>query len=159
MFSDAEVAKIVASRSESGLIIKLKSSHIIGYKNIKRMEDTVNKEVFNPMKKEARIEMIYELSSLYTPKKLWDIVKKDIYSEIRELSHIFYAVLLSTEIEVTDTDEKKAKMIFRLAKDYFNEKGLDFIKDYLEKKFSDEFGYELEFERNILIKRKRKRRL
>ena len=82
LYSQAEVVRVVASRKNRTIQIHIKSNRLIHSKNIKRMEELLNRQLFLHTGNKAYIKPYFELNSDYNLKS-FSIYRDCILEELK----------------------------------------------------------------------------
>ena len=93
LFEEAELERVVASRSHHLIKIYIRHKRLLSYRNLKTMEYQMKKQLFLHTQEEVEIVPAFILSESYTPEKLMPIYLDSILEEIMEKS-VFEANIL-----------------------------------------------------------------
>ncbi|HHU71666.1 MAG TPA: hypothetical protein GXZ21_06470, partial [Clostridiales bacterium] len=140
LFEEVEVLKVIASKSTKDLYICIKSNHLIFHKNIKKMEDLLNKQVFSSIGSKAFIKPQFELSAQYNFSNLYPIYRESLMEELKEKSIISYNILSNAKIEIEDMTLK-----ISTTENCITEGKSTKLKDFIETVFQERFSY------NVLV--------
>ncbi|NLJ97488.1 MAG: hypothetical protein GX321_10090, partial [Clostridiales bacterium] len=100
LFGQAEVEKVIASKQNNTILIHIKSKRLIHWKNIKRMEELLNKQLFLHTPNKASILPHFELSRGYNLEKIFSIYRDSIVEELRDISIVTYHILTMAKSKV-----------------------------------------------------------
>ena len=134
LYSDVDVVKVIASKNSPNIYICIESSHLIKWRDIKKMEEVLNRQLFFKTGNKAHLKPHYSLSAQYTLKTLYESYYDCILDELQDNSTIIKFLLESAnvtidndtmEIEFTDSCVTREKSIK--------------LKDYLETIFQERF--------------------
>ncbi|NLZ83198.1 MAG: PolC-type DNA polymerase III [Clostridiales bacterium] len=140
LFENVEVLKVIASKTTKNIYICIKSNHLIFHKNIIKMEDLLNKQVFLRTGVIAFIKPQFELSAQYNFSNLYPIYKDSLMEELMAKSIVSYNILSNSEIEIDNMNLKISITESCVAQ----EKSIK-LKDFIETIFQERFSY------NVLV--------
>lgn len=138
LYSQAEVVRVVASRKNRTIQIHIKSNRLIHSKNIKRMEELLNRQLFLHTGNKAYIKPYFELNSDYNLEKLFSIYRDCILEELKEESIVTYHILTQAETKIEEN-----KIIIKSTESCVVKDKLEKLKDYLIDLFKERFGYDI----------------
>ena len=138
LYQDVEVERVVASRSRNEVKVYLQSRRIISYKNIKRMEQQIKRQLFGRSRNTVAIYDNYSLSAQYTPEKLFTIIRDSLLEELKSRSIIEFNVLNTAEVRFEDN-----KMFLKLKDSFLVQNVLSELKKFLEDIFVGRFNMQV----------------
>ena len=102
LLSMIEVEKVVPTKDRSVVRIYIRCSRLIPKKEIYRLEAAIKKQFFSNKLLTIKIVERFELSSQYTPEKLFMVYKDSILLELRQYSMLVYSLLKKADISFMD---------------------------------------------------------
>ena len=105
LYEKTEVSCIKAGNKGEFVLIELSSPHIIPKKNIFKAQEMIRANYFSNAGTLVEIREHFVLSSLYTPKALWDVYHESIFDELKQISSLSYSLLKTGEIKFISDDE------------------------------------------------------
>lgn len=97
LFEEAEVERVVASRSHHLIKIHIKHRRLLSYRNIKTMEYQMKKQLFLGTPESVALIPAFTLSESYTPEKLMPMYLDSMIEELKEESILEANILRSAE--------------------------------------------------------------
>ena len=138
LYEQVDVEKIVASRSKKQLKVQIKSSRLITYTNIKKMEYQLKKQIFSGFMDEVIFGEKYTLSRQYTPEKLMGIYYDSFLAQLKEKSMIDFEIIKTAEYHFEGNN-----LIFDCEKNFMSEKNSPRLKAFFEEMYRERFGFEV----------------
>jgi len=138
IYNLVEVVKVVASRKNNTVTIHIKSKALIQWKDIKKMEELLNRQLFSHTGNKACISPYFELEG---KKELIDILSDyidSILSELKEVSIVTYYLLMQSEADV-----KGSAITIKTMENCVAEEKFDWLRDYLVGMFRERFGLDI----------------
>lgn len=139
LYSEVDVLKVLASHKSKDMYICMKSSRLIGRQYIRKMEDLLNRQFFLNTGSRAFLRPQFELSSQYTPEKLYAVYKDSILEELKEESIVTYHIFSQAEVEFDGM-----KMTIKVTDSCVIQDKMTKLKDYLETMFMERFNYNVQ---------------
>ncbi len=102
LFQDAEVIKVSANRDKSHIRIYLHANHLIPKDEIRKLEKKLFPVLFPNRDGKVTIIEKFTLSSIYTPRHLFDEYWESMLFELNEYSALEYNLLRTSDLEFTD---------------------------------------------------------
>ena len=97
LFEEAEVERVVASRSHHLIKIHIKHRRLLSYRNIKTMEYQMKKQLFLGTPESVALIPTFTLSESYTPEKLMPMYLDSMIEELKGESVLEANILRSAE--------------------------------------------------------------
>ncbi|MBP3610580.1 MAG: hypothetical protein J6J42_09620, partial [Lachnospiraceae bacterium] len=144
-FREVEVEKITASRSTGKTVIHLKSRHLLEYSQLEEMTKAVSEQFFRAAGASAELAVTYQLSSQYNPESLWNLYKESVEEEVGRESRMASFLLRSADISF-ECETVPGVMKLDLPDSFVNRTLSKELKDFLERMFSERFGFEVRVE-------------
>ncbi|MBO5351828.1 MAG: PolC-type DNA polymerase III [Lachnospiraceae bacterium] len=144
-FREVEVEKITASRSTGKTVIHLKSRHLLEYSQLEEMTKAVSEQFFRAAGASAELAVTYQLSSQYNPESLWNLYKESVEEEVGRESRMASFLLRSADISF-ECEAVPGVMKLDLPDSFVNRTLAKELKDFLERMFSERFGFEVRTE-------------
>jgi DNA polymerase-3 subunit alpha (Gram-positive type) len=135
IFAEAEAIKAIASKQKN-IYICIRSSRIINRKNIRSMEELLNKQLFLHTGNKAVIKPQFILSAQYNLQKLYSVYKDSIMEELKEKSIVICCILENAEVKIENMNIRICITDSCVTKD----KAVK-LKDFLETIFQERFDY------------------
>ncbi|MEG2441162.1 MAG: PolC-type DNA polymerase III [Acetivibrio sp.] len=139
LFQDIEVERVVASKSRHQIKVYIKGKRLLDYKDLKKMEYQVWKQIFADTGNKIFLTPRYELSDSYTPEKLMPIYFDSILEEIKEESVVDAGILKNAKISFTENTMKVS-----LENNFVIKKRSPVIQKKLETIFQERCGFSLD---------------
>jgi DNA polymerase-3 subunit alpha (Gram-positive type) len=136
LYTDVDVVKIIASRQNGNVYICIKSTRIISWGNIKKMEELLNRQLFLHTNNKAVIKPSYELTSQYTLERLFPIYRDSILEEIKDESIVTYHILSEAGININEMN-----LIISVTDSCVVREKMSKLKDFLQTMFQERFDY------------------
>ena len=102
LLEKASVTKISVNHARNLYRIYLTSERLIFKKNIWKLEEAIQKQIFKSKDISVKIIESYQLSTQYTPRTLLDVYKDSILDELNSHSVLLYNLLRTAQWEFTD---------------------------------------------------------
>ena len=102
LLETAEVTKLSVNHARDFYRIYVKAQRLIFKKNIWKLEELIQRQIFKSKDITIKIIESYQLSSQYTPKTLYDVYFDSILDEINKHSVLLYNLLRTSKWEFTD---------------------------------------------------------
>lgn len=102
LLEKAYVTKISVNHARNLYRIYLTSERLIFKKNIWKLEEAIQKQIFKSKDISVKIIESYQLSTQYTPRTLLDVYKDSILDELNSHSVLLYNLLRTAQWEFTD---------------------------------------------------------
>ena len=139
LLENADVTKIGANHDHNHIRIYLSSNRLIFKKNIWKVEEAIEKQIFQGKDTIVKIIESYQLSEQYTPETLLDVYKESILDELKEFSVLEYNLLRTASMEFDQPNHMILTMdLTIIAKTRTNE-----IVEFLEKIVCERCGLDL----------------
>jgi len=148
-FQDAEVVKVSAFRSSGRTVVHLKSRRLLEYKQLMSMEQALTEQFFGRMGQKAELSVVYQLSGQYNPESLWSLYKESVMEEVGKESRMASFLLKNADISFDISDEP-AKMFLKAEDTFVNRTLAVEIKEFLEKMFSERFGFAVQVKESFV---------
>ncbi|MFA9463774.1 MAG: PolC-type DNA polymerase III [Velocimicrobium sp.] len=139
LYQEVEVEKVVASKSRRQIKIYIKGKRLLTYKELKKMEYQLWKQLFQETNNRLLLIPRYELPESYTPEKLMPIYFESILDELREESAVDAGIVKNATITLT-----KEEMILSVEDNFIIKKRSTEIKGKLEEIFNERCGFPLQ---------------
>jgi DNA polymerase-3 subunit alpha (Gram-positive type) len=136
LYSDVQVDKVIASKQSKNIYICIRSSRLISWLNIIKMERLLNRQLFLHTGNTAFIKPQFTLSTQYNLAKLFPIYKDSIMEELREESVVTHHIFSNAAISIEDW-----VMTIKLTESCVTKEKATKLKDYLETLFQERFDY------------------
>jgi len=136
LYSEVEVAKVLASKRSNIIYVCMKSTRLINRQNIRKMESLLNKQLFSNTENTVILRPQFELSAQYNLLKLYPIYLDSILEELKEESIVLYNIFSGAEVSIEDM-----KLQIRVTDSFIIKDKATKIKDYLETMFQERFDY------------------
>lgn len=136
LFEEVEVERVTASKNHERLKIYIKSTRLITYRNLTKMEYQMKKQLFSGTPVNLFFIQKYELSKSYTPEKLMPIYYDSIVDELREDS-----VLDANIFQNADWHFEDNKLILSCEENFVIKERSGKIKEILEMIFNERCGF------------------
>ncbi len=136
LFREVEVEKVVASKSRRQIKVHIKGKRLLTFKEIKKMEYQLWKQLFQSTNNSVTLIPRYELPESYTPEKLMPIYFDSILDELRENSVIDAGIFKNAKISMTETEIK-----LTLEDNFVIKRRVEEIKSKLEEIFIERCGF------------------
>lgn len=147
LLETTQITKISVNHERNFYRVYIKSQRLIFKKNIWKLEEIIQKQIFKSKDITVKIIESYQLSSQYTPRTLYDVYFESILDEINQHSVLLYNLLRNSKWEFTDDTHATITLDETIvAKSRGNS-----ILEYLEKVFCERCG--LDFIINIEYKK------
>lgn len=134
-----EVTKVSANHERTHIRIYLHAERLIFRKNIIKLEQLIEKQLFQNKNVKVKIIEKYHLSSLYTPEKLMDVYKESILEELNEYSVLEYNLLRTAKMDFDAPNH----MILTLENTIIAQTRKEEILEFLEKVICERCGLRL----------------
>ena len=134
-----EVTKVSANHERTHIRIYLHAERLIFRKNIIKLEQLIEKQLFQNKNVKVKIIEKYHLSSLYTPEKLMDVYKDSILEELNEYSVLEYNLLRTAKMDFDAPNH----MILTLENTIIAQNRKEEILEFLEKVICERCGLSL----------------
>ena len=105
LFEDAQITKIGANRDRNRIRIYLHANHLIPKESVKKLEDKICRFMFPAKNGTVHIIEKFTLSSVYTPKSLFDQYWESILFELKLHSTLEYNLLRTAKIDFEEDDK------------------------------------------------------
>jgi len=138
LFQEVEVEKVVASKSHRQIKVHIKGKRLLTFKEIKKMEYQLWKQLFQSTNNSVILIPRYELPESYTPEKLMPIYFESMLDELRENSVIDAGIFKNAEITMTESEIK-----LTVEDNFIIKKRTEAIKTKLEEIFNDRCGFQI----------------
>ena len=138
MFATVDVEKMVASKEKRRISIYIRSSRLLTYTNIKKMEYQLKKQVFHGVMDDVLFVEHYDLSGQYTPENLLPIYYDSLLQELKEKSIIDFEIIYTASYRVEGN-----QLIFDVERNFLSEKRGPELKQYFESLFLERFGLKI----------------
>lgn len=152
LLAEVEVTKITTNKTKSSLRIYIDSRRLIHKQNIYNMERNIAQQLFRGIQTEVKVIETYHLSEQYTPKKLFDIYKDSILTELNAYNRIEYNLFRKAECEFLEHDI----LMLHLEDSMIAREKADDLKRVLEKIFIERCGFPLEIRLEFIEKKENK---
>ena len=139
LLENADVTKIGANHDHNHIRIYLSSNRLIFKKNIWRVEEAIEKQIFQGKDMVVKIIESYQLSEQYTPETLLDVYKDSILDELKQFSVLEYNLLRTATMEF----DKPNHMILTLDLTIIAKTRTNEIVEFLEKVVCERCGLDL----------------
>ena len=136
LFQEVEVEKVVASKSRHQIKVHIKGKRLLTFKEIKKMEYQLWKQLFQSTNNSVTLIPRYELPESYTPEKLMPIYFDSILDELRENSVIDAGIFKNAKIAITETEIK-----LTVEDNFVIKRRVEEIKSKLEEIFIERCGF------------------
>ena len=137
LLENADVTKIGANHDHNHIRIYLSSNRLIFKKNIWKMEEAIEKQIFQGKDMVVKIIESYQLSEQYTPETLLDVYKDSILDELKQFSVLEYNLLRTATMEF----DKPNHMILTLDLTIIAKTRTNEIVEFLEYGANDRIGH------------------
>ena len=138
LLNDAEVTKISANHEHDHIRIYLCAKRLIFKKNIWKLENAIESQIFKGKNLKVTIIESYQLSEQYTPRSLMDVYKDSILDEINRHSVLEYNLLRTAEMKFTDDYH----MVMTLDETIIAKTRTNEIMEFLEKVVCERCGFD-----------------
>ena len=139
LLENADVTKIGANHDHNHIRIYLSSNRLIFKKNIWKVEEAIEKQIFQGKDMVVKIIESYQLSEQYTPETLLDVYKDSILDELKQFSVLEYNLLRTATMEF----DKPNHMILTLDLTIIAKTRTNEIVEFLEKVVCERCGLDL----------------
>ena len=139
LLENADVTKIGANHDHNHIRIYLSSNRLIFKKNIWKVEEAIEKQIFQGKDMVVKIIESYQLSEQYTPETLLDVYKDSILDELKQFSVLEYNLLRTAAMEF----DKPNHMILTLDLTIIAKTRTNEIVEFLEKVVCERCGLDL----------------
>ena len=139
LLDDTEVTKVSANHERTHIRIYLHAERLIFRKNIIKLEQLIEKQLFQNKNVKVKIIEKYHLSSLYTPEKLMDVYKDSMLEELNEYSVLEYNLLRTAKMDFDAPNH----MILTLENTIIAQTRKEEILEFLEKVICERCGLNL----------------
>ena len=139
LLENADVTKISANHDHNHIRIYLSSNRLIFKKNIWKVEEAIEKQIFQGKDMVVKIFESYQLSEQYTPETLLDVYKDSILDELKQFSVLEYNLLRTAAMEF----DKPNHMILTLDLTIIAKTRTNEIVEFLEKVVCERCGLDL----------------
>ncbi|MBE5963730.1 MAG: PolC-type DNA polymerase III [Lachnospira sp.] len=136
LLAEVVVEKMVQSSAKNLLRIFIRSERLIHKKDIIKLEELLIAKYFKMYDKVKIIEK-FQLSSQYTPKKLWDVYYDSLLVEMENYNKVLYGIMSTSRFEFVEEYSMKMTVADNIIA---IEKGQE-IADILEKVFYQRCGF------------------
>ncbi|MDK2809166.1 MAG: polymerase subunit alpha, Gram-positive type, partial [Clostridiales bacterium] len=100
LFMEAEVEKVVAQKRHHCIKVYIKGKRLIAYRDIKKMEYQIWKQLFQSTNHQVYLIPRYELPDSYSPEKLMPIYFDSILEELKEESAVDAGIFKTADIQI-----------------------------------------------------------
>ena len=138
LLNDAEVTKISANHEHDHIRIYLCAKRLIFKKNIWKLENAIEGQIFKGKNLKVTIIESYQLSEQYTPRSLMDVYKDSILDEINRHSVLEYNLLRTADMKFTDDYH----MVMTLDETIIAKTRTNEIMEFLEKVVCERCGFD-----------------
>lgn len=142
LLKEALITKVSSNHAGTSLRIYLTSERLIPKPDVYALEREIKKQLFPRREMEIKIIEKFQLSSQYTPEKLWNVYEDSILEEIRNFSVLLYNLLRSAGREFDREDHMVLTLDDTIVA---SERGNELI-DILEKIICERCGLHLMIE-------------
>lgn len=142
LLKEALITKVSSNHAGTSLRIYLTSERLIPKPDVYALEREIKKQLFPRREMEIKIIEKFQLSSQYTPEKLWNVYEDSILEEIRNFSVLLYNLLRSAGREFDREDHMVLTLDDTIVA---SERGNELI-DILEKIICERCGLRLMIE-------------
>ena len=139
LLDDTEVTKVSANHERTHIRIYLHAERLIFRKNIIKLEQLIEKQLFQNKNVKVKIIEKYHLSSLYTPEKLMDVYKDSMLEELNEYSVLEYNLLRTAKMDF----DAPSHMILTLENTIIAQTRKEEVLEFLEKVICERCGLNL----------------
>ncbi len=139
LLETTEVTKIGANHERNRIRIYLLAERLIFRKNITRLEEEIQSQIFKDSGVSVRIIEKYRLSKQYSPQTLMGVYKESILEELNEYSVLEYNILRTAEMRF-DAPEH---LTLTFEETIIAKSRADEIVEFLEKVFCERCGMNL----------------
>lgn len=102
IFNKVSVRRVSVSKDKTLLTVYIISNYLIEKNIIYAVEKELEKQCFYGAGIRVKLMEKYNLSAQYTPKKLYDIYKESIYTELKAASNLEYNLLISSQCDFNE---------------------------------------------------------
>ena len=137
LLDEAVVEKVTASRVKNRICVYMCSPRLISYEDIRKLEEQIEKQLFD--KTEVHVDIVdrYELSGQYTPERLMTIYFDSFEAELKASSDLEANIFHKAKKEFTDPN----RMVLKVEDNFITSTKTEDIRDKLLKIFQDRFGF------------------
>lgn len=97
LFEEVEVERVAVSRSCRLVKVYIKSTKLLPFRSIKKMEAQMKKQLFGHTENSVQLIPRYEIPGMDTPKKLMDAYFDSILEELRDISIVDAGIFKNAE--------------------------------------------------------------
>jgi len=140
LFNKVLVRRVSINKQKTLLTVYIISDYLIDKKIIYSVERELEKQCFNGIGMRVKFIEKYNLSAQYTPRKLFDVYRDSIYTELKAASNLEYNILIKSECEFKDENV----MTITMEDTMIARQKSDELRRILEKIFVERCGFDAE---------------
>ncbi|MBP3488246.1 MAG: PolC-type DNA polymerase III [Roseburia sp.] len=142
LLTETEVTRVGMNHEKDRLRVYLNSTRLIHKKDIYRLQNAIEKQIFKGRMMQVTVIEKYQLSGQYTPEKLLDLYKDSILEELKNYSLMEYNLLRTAKMEFSD----ETHMRLTLENTIIAQTRANEIVEFLEKVICERCGLNLSVE-------------
>ena len=154
LLQQVRVEKVTSNRAKNFIRVYLVSEKLIHKEQLFQLEHVLKKQLFGTNPVELKILERFELSSQYTPEKLFALYKDSILFELRAYSILEYNLFRGAKISFPETQVMKLE----LEKSTLGEDAADELIRVLYKIFTERCGQDIKIETVFVEKSEEKKK-
>ena len=129
LLTETEVTRVGMNHERDRLRVYLNSTRLIHKRDIYRLQNAIEKQIFKGQMMQVTVIEKYQLSEQYTPEKLLDLYKDSILEELKNYSLMEYNLLRTAKMEFRD----EKHMLLTLENTIIAQTRANEIVEFLEK--------------------------
>ncbi len=142
-FSDVEVTDVKASKSKKLVTVVLSSNHLIEYNDLKDMEAEMDCQFFKKMGMRSCLQVVYSLSSHYSPEAVWDVYKGSLMAELSATSSMNAAFLDNSNVYFEKDENGVSSLVIEAEDNFIYQEISKEIALFLRQIFAERFHTDL----------------
>lgn len=142
LLTETEVTRVGMNHERDRLRVYLNSTRLIHKRDIYRLQNAIEKQIFKGQMMQVTVIEKYQLSEQYTPEKLLDLYKDSILEELKNYSLMEYNLLRTAKMEFKD----EKHMLLTLENTIIAQTRANEIVEFLEKVICERCGLDLSVE-------------